>query len=92
MKSIRKLDINNCIWGIEASRILGISKPTFDKRILMGRYDIRCQRRPKGFVYSIFDVFKVAHPTLNNRQIEELIMNYRIKLAAKRKTNKKRGG
>lgn len=92
MKSIRKLDVNNCIWGIQAARILGISKPTFDKRILTGVYKVRCQRCPKGFVYSIFDVFKIAHPTLNNKQIEELILHYRIKIATVRKKQTKKSG
>ena len=92
MKNIKGMDENNCIWGKEASRILGISKTTFDTRILMGRYDLRCKRCPHGFKYSIFDVFKIAHPALNNKQIEEFIMDYKIKTTMKKKSNKKRGG
>jgi len=92
LKSIRKLDINNCIWGKEASRILGISKTTFDKRVLMGQYKLRCKRCSKGFIYSIFDVFKTVHPTLNNKEIEEFIMDYRIKTTMTKKQSKKRGG
>jgi len=92
LKSKGQPDVNNSIWAIEASRILGISKPTFEKRVLMGSYKLRCQRFPKGFKYSIFDVFKIAHPTLNDKQIEEFIMDYRDNLATKKKLNKKRGG
>jgi len=44
-----------------------------------------------GFKYSIFDVFKIAHPTLNDKQIEEFIMIYRDNLATKKKINKKIG-
>jgi len=91
LKSIRKLDVNNCIWAIEASRILGISKPTFEKRILMGRYDLRCKRCPKGFMYSIFDVFKIAHPRAFDDQIERFIREFRDKKGIN-SYGKKRGG
>jgi len=56
----RKLDENNSVWGAEASKILGISKPTFNKRLLMGRYKVNCMRCPMGFKYSIFDVFEIG--------------------------------
>ena len=84
-----KLDVNNSIWGKEAARILGISKTTFHNRLLKGIYQICCVRCPKGYRYSIHDVFKIAHPALNDRQVEEFIMDYRIKNAAMKKKQKK---
>ena len=90
MNNSRKLSDDNLVWGAEAARILGISKSTYDNRILMGRYEVSCMRSPMGFKYSIFDVFKIAHPRLNDKQIEEFIMDYRIKTTMKRKSNKKR--
>ena len=84
------LDVNNSIWSIEASRILGISKKTFWTRLHKGIYKIKCVRCPKGFRYSIHDVVKIAHPTLNDKEIEEFIMKYRENLSEKKKLNKKR--
>jgi hypothetical protein len=86
-----KLGVNNSIWGIEAARILGISKTTFYTRNLKGIYQIRCVRCPKGFRYLIHDVFKIAHPALNDRQVEEFIMDYRIKMTMTKKQSKKEG-
>ena len=87
-----QLDVNNSMWSIDAARILGISKATFNTRLLKGIYKICCVRCPKGYRYSTHDVFKIAHPTLNEKQIEEFIMDYRIKSAAmKKKSNKMRG-
>ena len=91
MKNKGKLNVNNSIWSVEACRILDISKPTFRLRLRKGIYQISCVRCPKGFRYSIHDVFKIAHPTLNDRQIEEFIMDYRIKIAEVKK-RQKRGG
>lgn len=86
-----KLDVNNSIWGVEVARILGISKTTFHRRLRDGTYQICCVRCPKGFRYSIRDVFKIAHPAFNDRQVEEFIMNYRLKKAPV-KSRQKRGG
>jgi len=84
----RKLDENNLIYGMEASRILGICKPTFDGRVKSGQYKIACKRCKIGFKYSILDVFKIAHPTLKNGEIEKFIMDYRMKIANQRKSDK----
>jgi len=86
------LDVNNSVWSIEAARILGISKATFNTRLLKGIYKIYCVRCPKGYRYSTHDVFKIAHPTLNEKQIEEFIMDYRIKSATMKNKSKKSGG
>jgi len=87
------LDVNNSIWGIEASRILGISRVTFYNRICAGVYSVNCIRVPKGYRYSIHDVFKMAHPKLKDKQIEELILDYRMKkVIVKKRKNKKSGG
>ncbi len=90
MKNKGKLTQTNTVWAIEASRILGISAPTFRNRLYKGIYEVSCVRCPKGFRYSIFDVFKIAHPTLKDREIEKLIMEYRVKCSEMRA--KKRGG
>lgn len=93
MAKNRKLDENNSVWSAEAARILGISKPTFNNRILMSRYKVSCIRCPQGFRYSIHDVFQIAHPSLSDRQIEEAILDYRLKITEMRKRKrKKRGG
>lgn len=81
-----KLDATNCIWGIEASRILGVSKATFNNRRMKGIYNISCVRCPRGFRYALREVFKIAHPTVNNKQIEELILDYRLKKKVKKRT------
>jgi hypothetical protein len=86
------LDVNNTIWSIDASRVLGISKFTFNKRLCAGNYSIECVRTPKGYRYSIRDVFKMAHPTLKEKQIEDLILEFRMKKAViKKRKNKKAG-
>ena len=93
MRNRRKLDENNMIWGAEAARILGVSRSTFNNGISVSRYKVDCMRCPMGFKYSIHDVFKIAHPRLNDRQIEEAILDYRLKISEMRKRNrKKRGG
>ena len=85
------LDINNSVWGIDAARVLGISRVTFYNRVRKGVYNIPCVRCPNGFRYSIREVFKMAHPSLKEKQIEELILEYRIKMA-KVKKREKTGG
>ena len=86
------LDINNTIWSIEASRILGVSKVTFNNRLHKGIYKVCCVRCPKGYRYSIRDIFKMAHPTLKDKQIEELILDYRVKKVAIKKRKAKKAG
>jgi len=81
------------IWIKEAARIFGVSAYTLREKRKRGAYrDIRTINTPKGVMFHIFDVFKIAHPTLNNRQIEELILDYRIKMTMTKKQSKKRGG
>jgi hypothetical protein len=87
------LDVNNSIWGIDAAKILGISRVTFWSRIRRGIYKVKCVRCPAGYRYSIHDVFKMAHPKLKDKQIEELILEFRMKQAVvKKRKNKKSGG
>jgi len=98
VKSFKMLDKNNLIYSIEACRILGMSKPTFNKHLMVGRYKVGRVRVPMGFKYSIYDIMKIAHPRLKDRDIEKLIFEYRLKrdeLKRKRKElrqKKKAGG
>lgn len=86
------LDVSNTIWSIDASRVLGISKFTFNKRLCAGNYSIECVRTPKGFRYSIRDVFMLAHPTMKEKQIEDLILEFRMKKTVMKKRKKQKSG
>jgi hypothetical protein len=86
------LDVQNSIWSIEASKILGVSKATFNNRVCAGDYRLECIRCPKGFRYSLRDVFRIAHPTLKDKQLEELILDYRIKKTVMKKRKTKKAG
>jgi hypothetical protein len=74
----KDLDISELIWGTDAGAILGISRATFNRRRKVGAYPkVRAVRKPIGFMYSLRDVLKVAHPKLNDRDIEKLVAEYR---------------
>jgi hypothetical protein len=86
------LDVNNSIWSIDASRILGISKHTFNKRLCAGLYRIECVNTPRGYRYSLRDVFKLAHPTLKDKELEELILSFRMRKVKSWKSKTRKAG
>jgi len=68
MKTKKKITDNDLIWGIEASRIMGVSRATFFNRFLHGVYGgIRTVKYPKGTKFVMYDVFKVVHPMYISR-------------------------
>lgn len=66
------------IWGIDVARIFGVSKSEFHRRLRSGTIrGIRAVRFLKGNMFSIYDAFKVAHPSADKKTIEELIAKFR---------------
>ena len=79
-KSKTDLNKDTIVWGKEAAAILGISKQTFDHRRIAGEYNgVRKLRLRLGYKYSIFDIFRIAHPRASDDKIEEFIRNYKDK-------------
>ena len=78
----KNIDETNFIYGVEAGRILGISRGTFRHRIKYRKYDdIQMIRDRLGVKYLIHDVFRIAHPSANNKLIETMVYNWRLKKA-----------
>ena len=74
----KKNRIEDMIHIGEVSKILGISKPTFKSRRLIGMYrGIKTIRVPRGIMFDIFDVFKFAHPRASYDKLEEMIRDFR---------------
>jgi len=87
----KKIDYNDLIWGIDAARILGISKRTFDNRWHKGYYnEVYAIRTPKGFKYSMRDVMKIAHPKANDQTIETMIHDFNMQKTMKSRRSKKK--
>ena len=80
MKKKRTLNIDELIWSVDVARILGISKSTLRERLKKGMYrNMGKVRKPKGFMYSIYDAMSIAHPRATGETVERLITEFREK-------------
>ena len=85
----KKVDQANYIYGIEAAKILGISRITFYKRIKLRKYEnVSMVKNRVGVKYLIQDVFRIAHPSADDKLIESMVYNHNLK---KMLDTKKRG-
>ena len=82
LRKRKNFDATNYIYGIEAGKILGVSRVTFYNRVRYRKYDdIRTIRNRLGKKYLIHDVFKIAHPSADDKLIESMVYNWRLKKA-----------
>ena len=91
----KKLKPDDMISMVDVARIFGVSDTTVRNRLVSGYYDdVRILRTPKGKLFSIFDIFKHAHPNSSDDNIERMIFDYRIIKVRERRLRagkKKRG-
>lgn len=91
LRKRKELDGANFIFGREAAKILGMHRDTFRAKVKHRKYDnITIIRNRLGPKYLIQDIFKIAHPSADNKLIESMVYNWRLKKTLDTKRGRKK--
>lgn len=80
------------VWGVQAAKILGISRSVFYVRFKDNKYPkIDAIKTMAGVKYQLRDVVSTAFPHTSEKKIDEIIISYRKTGFYNLKKRKKRG-
>jgi len=89
----KKIGSEKYVWGVQAARILGISRSVFNQRFRDNKYpDIGGRNLRKGNQYILRDVVEMANPRKSRKEIDELVYKHIEEIAGLRKRYHKKGG
>lgn len=86
----KKTGDDEFVWGVQAARILRISRVTFWDRFKHNQYpQMVAIRTTKGLKYRLRDVIRAAHPRVSEKKIDELVIFYRTEGFKQQKRGRK---